>query len=638
MDSSKLVEESRALEAAGRFGQALELAQRALEQAEKENDPESLARARTAAGLIEYRLGHYPQARQLAEQVLANTEENSRARVEALLLLGNCAMEQDSLDEMESCCLKAAEICRCIGFEEARFRALHNLSQVYSLRGQFDLLIAADEEAYRIGVELDLPQQTIPLISMAFVYIRTGQSTKARATIEKIHHNKWFTLLVKGYCAMLEGMLALFEGDYENALTHYHQARSAAEETGDPALQIFVRLGLSRYHRLNGNPCAAMEWAEDAVAWATRSQNRRMLGRTLIERGYAAWLIGDPQRARADLMFAVDELGKRQQWYDQAYARFLLAALLHSIQDIQAITLWREAAEQILQRGYEHLLDQERQLAYPIIAAYLEHPDPQLAQISSRVVTQLQSVPAQRLTIYTLGEFEVYQGGIRISPQAWRKRRAGELFRLLLISPQRCLTQEQVIEALWPDKHPHSTLALLHHATSTLRRVLEPELPDRFPSRYILVDEGMIALHLPPGSWIDFEQFQQAIRDEKWEEAISLYQGDLYPQDQYADWAILQRERLRQYFVRALMVMAHRYTQNRQPREVLDTCQRILEIDPWQEEAVFLAMQACLSFNDRAGAIRFYKNLERTLSEELAVQPQKYLRDLYHALTGTAEG
>lgn len=251
MKSPILIGESRAYEIAGNYPQALATAQQALQRAQEQNDSEGTARALTCLGFVHYRLGNYAKCRELAEQALVLTAEVSKARIEALLLLGVYAMEQDALDDMESYCYRAAELCRAIGDNEARYRALHNLSQVYALRGQFDLLIAADEEAYRIAHKLNLPQQAIPLISMAFVYIRTRQPSPAKELIEKIDQYQQASLSHKGYNAMLRGMLGLLEEDYPGALAHYSEARSIAEETGDPALHIFVRMGLSRYHRFD---------------------------------------------------------------------------------------------------------------------------------------------------------------------------------------------------------------------------------------------------------------------------------------------------------------------------------------------------------------------------------------------------
>jgi len=67
-----------------------------------------------------------------------------------------------------------------------------------------------------------------------------------------------------------------------------------------------------------------------------------------------------------------------------------------------------------------------------------------------------------------------------------------------------------------------------HQATSALRHALEPDLPDKFPSRYLEVEGGQVTLHLPPGSWWT-GSVRAKRREEKWEEALALYSSELFP-------------------------------------------------------------------------------------------------------------
>jgi len=88
---------------------------------------------------------------------------------------------------------------------------------------------------------------------------------------------------------------------------------------------------------------------------------------------------------------------------------------------------------------------------------------------------------------------------------------------------------------------------------------------------------------------------------------------------------------MRVYF-NALLVVACKRVAGNQFEEALDACQRILAIDAWQENAVFIGMQACVGFNDRAGAMRLYVDLEHTLRNELNTTPKDELRALYESL------
>lgn len=629
-----LLDESINLERSGQIGAALERARRALEEAQAGDDAEGRAGALVRLGNIHYRLGHYAEARVAAEQALTHAELLSRNRADALILLGLYAFETDSLAEAESLFLAADDLCRQIGYDQARFRALHNLAAcVYSLRGQFDLGLAADEEAYRMACELDLPQKPAPLIAITFVCFLTGQYPRARANLDELAPLVSATPLYQGYYDYFSAWLAQEEGDWSAAASFYTQARSIAETVGDPALHIFIRMGQSRYCRMTGNISAAREWANDAMAWASRVGNRRMLGRTLIERGRTAWLNGDPNTAESDLRTAIQELGARQQLYDLAHAYLLLAALLYQQGRPAADQAWLEAVSRIVSGGYGFLLEQERAIAFPLVAHYLNSGDPHMQSTAARLLGHLERVPPPPLRIVTLGRYEVWRSRRRVEGRALRYRRAGELLAVLLLAPGRSLSFEQIAEALWPDKPPGAAKTAFHHATSALRRALEPDLPDKFPSRYLEVEEGQVTLHLPPDSWVDAEAFEVHCRRGEWEEALSLYSGEFLPEYRYADWTITPRERLVLLYQQALLKAARARLAAGQFAEALEACRRLLALEPWHEEAVLLGMRACVALNDLPSARRLYLALEKALREDLGTAPQDELEAFYRSLT-----
>jgi len=181
---------------------------------------------------------------------------------------------------------------------------------------------------------------------------------------------------------------------------------------------------------------------------------------------------------------------------------------------------------------------------------------------------------------------------------------------------------------------PGAAAAHLHHATSALRRALESDLPDKFPSRYIEVEEGWIALRLPPGSIADCIEFERRVRQGQWEAAVALYTGDLLPAARYAEWAAAPRERLIQMHLRALVALAGERLAAGRALEALDACQRALSIDPWQEQAVLIGMRACQAMGDRTTALRLYRDLEQSLRQELQTEPLRELQNLYRALIG----
>jgi DNA-binding SARP family transcriptional activator len=666
-DIAELIESSVILEQAGQISQAFAQAKGALDLARTLDQPEVLAAAYIGLATLHFRTGHYAEARTLAADVLQASPRDSNQYADALVVLGNCAAETHSLVEAEDFFHQAADVSRESGYKLAQLRALHGLGQgVYMPRGQFDLALAAEQEVQRIAQEQNWPNWLpFPLTTLAWVYQLTGQPKLAHAALNALSAVIMPNSLHQGYYDYLSACVARDKDNFDTAAPLLIQARSIAETIGEPGLGVLARLGLSRNERATGNLPAAHQWADDAYAQATRSGYQHLQGMSLIERARAAWLLDDVSAAEADLRRAIDVMTPLETNFDLARAYLLLAALLHQsptrrapgveyraerehdevrsksarpstsplrgpTQDAKII--WLDAVSRIVSGGYAFLLEQERTLVFPLLASYLGDESPDVAALSATLLNHLSRVPPPPLNITTLGKFEVEQRGRPIDKSAWHQRKAGELFRLLLITPQHALTREQVIEALWPDKSIGQAQPLFHRATSQLRRVLEPDLPDKFPSRYLEVDEGRVTLHLPIDTTIDLETFEQAVCDERWSDALAIYHGDLFPADRYADWAAAPRERLTQLYVRVLLIQAQLHFEAGAFNSTLDLCRRVLAIEPWHEPAALLAMQTYLAQNDRSNALKVYRALEQTLRDELNIAPLPELRRLAQSL------
>ncbi len=629
-----LIQESRNCERAGDIPAALQRARQAVELARALDASPLLPLALICLAKAHFRLGKYTSAQALSHEARSLAEENTPVVVDAWQICANCATEIGSPSEAEMFYTRAASLAREIGYTQGRIAALHGITAgVYLPRGQFELALAAEAEVRQLmqkeGQTTDL---IYPLVITIIVYQFTGQHEGAAALLSELEELVAPDSLVEGYLHCLNGNQALEQGAWEEARGRYARARSIAEACGEPWLNIHLRLGMSRYERLLSQGPNALQWAQDACCYASNLNCRYELGRAMIERAQAHWLCGQPEMAQNDLQTAIALLKELEAAFDLAHARLLLAALLHEQKDPQAEQAWRAAVEAILSGGYGYLLQRERRRAYLLVAEYLSHPERELAQLSEQLIAEMDKTPPPALHVCVLGDFALYRGRERVSPALLKQRQAGELLRLLLISPGRRLSREQVIDALWQDKSPAAAINIFHQTTSALRHALEPDLPSKFPSRYLLVEEGQVCLRLPPGSQVDYEQFEVHLRRDEWREAINLWKGEPFYLDRYKDWAALKREELTQGYLRALLCLAREELAGDNAERALEACQRILQTDPWHEQAALLAMHACLKMNNRSGALRIYLNLERRLQDDLGIAPQDELRQLYLSL------
>jgi DNA-binding SARP family transcriptional activator/tetratricopeptide (TPR) repeat protein len=629
-----LIETSRTLENAGEIAAAYQAAYQAVDLARASAAPGEAAEALVQLANLEFRLGHYERARAICAESLQLAGPDSPARAGAWLISGNVAAETNSLANAENLYLKAADLSRSIGYQYVRIRSQHNLAMgVYFPRGQFELALASAEEAYHLAARTGyLDYLPYPLTTLTWIYQVTSRTALARQYLAELELTVLPGSLHEGYFHFLKGELSLDEGSPEQAPAAYLRARSIAEAIGEPGLNVQARLGMSRCRQMAADPAGAAAWAEDALAAAERARYDHMRGLASLALGRAAWMAGDLPRAEASVRQAIAILEPVQAAFDLARASLDLAGLLLERKSPEARAAWKDASRRILAGGYGFLVDREARRLYPLVGHFLSSPDESLRGASQQILERIARMAPAPLRVVCLGRFEVSQGLRRIPTRDLNQRRAGELLALLLFTPERCLSAEQVAEALWPEKDAATAQRLLHHSTSSLRQALEPDLPPRLPSRYLQVEEGQVRLLLPPGSWVDYEAFERHCRAGEWEAALSLYGGELLPPYLYADWSVLLRQRVEQWIQSALLTLAAQRLEEGRCAEALELGQRLLAIEPWQERGVWIAMRALQGLGDAAGALRLYRNLELTLRAELGVEPQTELQALAKAL------
>jgi DNA-binding SARP family transcriptional activator len=632
----QLIQLAMQRELAGDIAGALRIARQALDMASVDYQPLDRARALTAVARYRFRLGQYENTRSLAQEALelADSDQEPQAAIhaEALLLLGMCAGETYSLAECEQYYRQTGDLAREIGNQLLLMRALHNLgSAVYLFRGQFDLAIAADSQSLRLCHTHGFTDWAIfPLITLAIALQLTGQRQRTHEVLTELRALAQPGSAGEGYACYVTGMLALDEDDFSLAETQFETALTLAEQIGDPSLNLDTRLGISRMHHRRGEDAKAITWAEDALNLARRVGYRIYQGRALLERGRAGRQNGSLVLAEKDLIQAQAIFTELEMRCDLVEVYLELVAINHSRGEPCTADLFLQFVGALQAGGYAFLLYRERALANPLIGQFLNSPNLQLAGAAANLLEAIQDTPLKPIRVMTLGRIEVWVGPQRIDARALRQRRAGELLALLLVSNGYSLASAQVCDALCPQKDPDAALDFFHHATSALRHLLEPDLPDRrFPCRYLEVTDDRVSLHLPVGSVIDFKAFEEEIKESHWQTAVDLYIGEFLPALRYAEWTLAIRQHLADQNETALLALAQNRLQTYNPRACLELSRQILLNNRWQEQAVDLGMRAALLLGDRATALKLYHRLKKDLENDLGIEPKPELQQLY---------
>jgi len=212
-----------------------------------------------------------------------------------------------------------------------------------------------------------------------------------------------------------------------------------------------------------------------------------------------------------------------------------------------------------------------------------------------------------RIQVDLLGRFRVIVDGAVIPADTWRRERSSSLVKLVALSPGHRLHREQAMDALWPDLDADAAGANLRKAIHFARKTLEAHDAIGMANEIVALAPGGECI-------VDADAFDSAAkaaiktRDRAHcERAADLYGGELLPEDRYASWTEGPRDHLRQLYARLLKTGS--------------LWERLLELDPTDEEAQRAVMQAALDAGNRGEVIRHFRRLREHLRVDLGVGP-----------------
>jgi len=227
------------------------------------------------------------------------------------------------------------------------------------------------------------------------------------------------------------------------------------------------------------------------------------------------------------------------------------------------------------------------------------------------------------VTITLFGGFSVEVGGARVPAEAWTRRGAASLVKLLAVADGRRMHREQVMDTLWPELPVESATPRLHKAAHYARRALggsaglalRNELVMLFPDAEIRVDavefRRAAEAALASGSTDDAER------------ALGLFHGPFLPEDPYEPWASPWRDALG-VLHEDLLRLAGRW-------------EDLVRVSSTDEEAHLALAREHADRGDVRAALRQLERMEQALRRELGTAPSPAALKLRSRLSGEVE-
>lgn len=211
------------------------------------------------------------------------------------------------------------------------------------------------------------------------------------------------------------------------------------------------------------------------------------------------------------------------------------------------------------------------------------------------------------------------------------------LIGLLVCRPGYRANRAHIAAALWPDKDENGAR---HCLATALWRFKQASCHHAVP----VVADGD-TLCLAPNAWIDSQAFASRViraldrrnsvtrpeRVKLLRAGLRLYRGHFLG-DTFAEWALLERERLACLRLDALYDLAKIEAEDSNWEAAVGAARLLCTIEPLREDGHRLLMKAYAATGNRALALRQYHRCVEVLGRELAVDPMPETAALARAL------
>jgi DNA-binding SARP family transcriptional activator len=229
-----------------------------------------------------------------------------------------------------------------------------------------------------------------------------------------------------------------------------------------------------------------------------------------------------------------------------------------------------------------------------------------------------------------LGPLEAWDGDRQVDLGGQRQR---SLLALLLLSANRVVPTDTLVDALWGEEPPRTATTSLHNAVSQLRRALGPDVLQTRPPGYVL--------QVPPGGLdlVEFERLLERARSEPPEqrsrtlrEALSLWGGPALADVAFERFATDEVRRLEELRLVANEERLEADLAAGRAGDVVAELEGLVAHHPYRERLRALLMLALYRSNRQAEALQVFHDLRRVLDEELGLEPGPELRELHRRI------
>jgi ATP/maltotriose-dependent transcriptional regulator MalT/DNA-binding SARP family transcriptional activator len=450
-----------------------------------------------------------------------------------------------------------------------------------------------------------------------------------------------------GHAYQLYPQLPWRKSRMQKAQECYEKAIGLVKPFNVVRVQVEPLWGLCRLHGYQGNVGEAKRLARQAIDIARASGDYWFVALLNTTLGTTHTLAGELEPARQALKEAVEGFQQVGDIFGVLTAKTaqVLNLWLNAATD-QALEAFGEIAPQIQAHNFSFLLTrpshlgvQDPQIFLPLLLeAYNQGIERDWLAIILRELglEEVDYHPGYGLRVRTLGQFEVWRGGVVLNPRDWQREKARQLFQFLLAGKGKWYSREQIYDRLWPHLDPTCADRNLKVALNALNRALEPRREPGKTPFFIARRDNLYGLNPAADIAIDADDFlvlASSQAEEDLLEALSIYKGDYLGETIGESWSNDRREQISEAYLQAALRLADHYYEHQRWDDTIHIAHEILDVDRCSEPAYQLLMRCHAARGNGAGISSVYQRCAAVLRDELDVEPSPATKRLWQQLT-----
>ncbi len=267
-----------------------------------------------------------------------------------------------------------------------------------------------------------------------------------------------------------------------------------------------------------------------------------------------------------------------------------------------------------------------------------------LARLITEKIAKAILCPWQ-IKIHTFGRFVLIKDGEPVVFSGKAQKRPIEMLKALIAFGGRDVSEERLVDALWPDAEGDLGHQTFNTTLHRLRKIIGKEA--------ILVNGGRVTLD-PCRCWVDAWAFERLLGEAEpgWrsdepaqhgeaaqltEKAMAMNYAPFLQADTEMEWTIMLRERLQSKFLRNVSRLGNYLVEKNETEKALEIFQKGVEMAPLVEEFYHQVMLCLVSLGRTAEAKNTYRQCRRVLMSEEGLEPSEKISAAYRRLRNDAK-